>query len=170
MALTTLQRVRLKIQDVPAVADVTTYGDGSALHFALQHPHVTSGSAFVPGAGGWSATGAAFASGWATLGTAISANSAVRFRYVHSVFSDDELEDWIGTGGSVNGAAVQAVEALMFDGLRRAAWRASDGTEYDDTKAIDLLKALHDKLKDEEHEAALGDGGFESWTVNQADW
>lgn len=170
MALTDAQQVRLRIQDIPAVADVTTFGDGSANLFNLEHRNASSGTAFVAGAGGWSATGAAFdASGFVTLGTAISAQSAVRFRYVYSTFSDDEVDHFLSAGGGINGAAIEAVQALMFDGLRRAAWKASDGTEFDDTRAISLLNNIYDRLKAEEQEEATAAGGFEAWSINQAD-
>lgn len=171
MALTSAQQVRLKIQDIPVWTDVTTYGDGSANTFQLQHRNIVSGVAYVPGAGGWSGTGASFsAAGFVTLGTAISAQSAIRFRYVYSTFSDTDVDHFISAGGSVNGAAIEAVQALMFDGLRRAAWRASDGAEYDDTKAISLLKDIYATLKTEEEEEAALSGGFASWAVNQGDY
>lgn len=170
MPFTDVQAVRSKITDYPKIADVTTYGDGSATMFALSHLNITSGTAFVAPGGAWSATGATFdSSGFVSLGTAVSAGSGLRWRYVHSTFSDDEISHWLGVGGSVRGAAVEAVQTLMFDGLRRASWRAADGSEYDDTKTIGLLKTLYDTLKDEEFEAAAGGGGFESWAVNQGD-
>lgn len=169
--LTDVQQVRLKIQDIPAIADQTHVGDGTANTFGLPHRNVTSATAFVAGAGGWTATGATFnPSGCVEFGTPISANSAFRTRYVYSVFSDDELQQWLADGGSVVGAAKQAVQALMFDGLKRARWSSPDGTSYDDTAAINLLKTLHEKLDADEQAAAIGGGELASWSLNQGDY
>ena len=46
MTLTTAQQVRLKIADLPRLADVTYYGDGLASAFLLPHTNLSSGSAF----------------------------------------------------------------------------------------------------------------------------
>lgn len=171
MTLTTAQQVRLKIYDQPVIADLTYYGDGSAAMFQLPHRNLQSGSAFVPGGAGWSSTGATFdASGFVSFSGVISANSAWRARYVYSTFSDDEITHWLGVGGSVNGAAIEAVQTLMFDGLRRAAWASPDGSEYDDTKAMTLLNDLYKVLKEETAEAAIGAGSVESWSMEQENW
>lgn len=171
MTLTNLQRVRLRIQDQPRIADTTYYGDGSASVFQLPHRNLVSGSAYVPGGAGWTATGGAFdASGFVSFSGVISANSAWRARYTYSNFSDTEIDDWISAYGSVNGAAIEAVTTLMFDGLRRAAWASPDGTEYDDTKAMTLLNDLYKVLKDEEADEAAVGGSVESWSLEQGNW
>ncbi len=172
MTLTDAQAVRLKIQDIPAVADSTFVGDGTAVQFALPQRNLSSASAFVPiGGTAWSATGATFnASGFVEFSGVISASSAWRARYTYSVFSDAEVQHFLDTGGSVNGAALEAVQTLMFDGLKRASWSAPDGTSYNDTAAIGLLRSLYDTLKAEQHEAAISGGANESWSLLQEEY
>lgn len=172
MPLSTAQQVRLRIQDQPLLADATYAGDGTALSFALPNRNLTSASAYVPlGGTAWSGTGASFnATGSVAFSGVISANSAFRVTYVYSTFSDDEIDTMITAGGGVNGAAIEAVTTLMFDGLRRASWGAPDGTRYDDTAAMTLLKDLYDRLKLEQDEAAVADGGIAEWGYNQGNY
>ena len=169
MPLTTAQQVRLRIQDLPALADATYYGDGSGSAYALPHRNLTSAAAFVPGTNGqWSATGATFdVSGVVTFSGVISANTAYRTRYTFSVFSDEEIGHFTAVGGSVAGAALEACRDLMFDSLKRASWAAPDGSQYDDTRAIEMLKTLHDTLQQEIATVQVADGGFISWAQNQ---
>lgn len=172
MTLTVNQQVRLRVQDQPLIADVAYYGDGLLNTFPLPHRNLSSGTAFVSAAGGWSATGATFnPTGSVAFSGVLSANSAFRTRYVHSTFSDDEIDTMITAGGGgVNGAALEAVQTLMFDGLKRASWAAPDGTEYDDTAAMRLLTDLYDKLKEEQAEAAVAGGGIAPWGLNQSQY
>jgi hypothetical protein len=177
MALTTAQQVRLRIQDLPQVFDLTQYGNGSATIYQLrngaaEYRNLTSATAYVPdGNGLWSATGATFnTSGYVAFSGVISANSAWRARGVHSVFSDDEIGHFTAAGGTVAGAALEAAYALQFDGLKRASWAAPDGTEYDDTKALQALKDIIDTLNDEVDAQAVSEGGFQSWSLNQGNW
>lgn len=177
MTLTTAQQVRLRIQDIPQIADVVQTFDGTADTYQLQngaipYRNVTSATAFVPvGGTAWSATAATFnPSGFVTFGGVGSAQSAWRWRGVYSVFSDEEIDHFTAVGGTVAGAALEAVQVLMFDALKRASWRAPDGTEYDDTKAMDMLRTLYATLKEEIADAQVGDGAFVSWAEGQADW
>ena len=166
MTLDVLAQTRLRIQDLPTVADLTQHGDGTAVTFALPHRNVVSASAYVPGAGGssWSATGATFdPTGFVSFSGVISANSAYRVRYVHSTFSDGEVGHFTAVGSGVPGAALEACKVLMFDSLKRASWAAPDGVTYDDTKAQAQLLALHDQLVHEIAANDLVDGGFVSW-------
>lgn len=166
--LTTAERVRLMIQDQAVIADATYASDGQTSAFALPHRSITSATAFVTDGTGWSATGATFdPTGTVTFSDIISANSGFRARYVHSTFSDDEIETFVSAGGGVNGAALQAVQALMFDGLKRASWAAPDGTRFDDTHALSLLRDLHDRLQAERDDSALDGGGVVSWSLGQ---
>lgn len=174
MALTTLQQTRVKISDPPRIEDRTLYGDGTAQVYQMPHVNTTTASAYVPvGAGGtaWSATGCTFdVSGSLSFSGVISANSAFRVRYVQTTFSDDEVQNFLDNGGSVVGAAVEAVESLMFDSLKRARWMASDGTQYDDTSAQSQLAKMHELLnKQLEAESSVA-GGYGSWSLNQGDW
>jgi len=171
MTLTTAEQVRLRIQDKPIVFDSTFYGDGTATTFALGVTNVTSATAFVPIAAGWSGTGATLdATGFVVFSGVISANSAFRVRGVHTVFSDAEIGHFTAVGGSVVGAALEAVGALMFDSLKRARWAAPDGTTYDDTAAQGQLQKLYDQLAEEIKAAAVDAGSFVSWAEGQADY
>lgn len=172
MPLTDMQKVRVKIQDPPIIEDLTRYGDGTAQYFVLPHNNITTASAYVPiGGTAWSATGCTFdASGVLTFSGVISANSAYKVRYVHTTFSEDEVSGFLVDGGSINGAAKEAVTTLMFDSLKRARWMASDGTSYDDTSAQAMLKTMYDTFVAEMTEESISSGGFGSWAINQGDW
>lgn len=172
MTLTTAQQVRLRVQDIPAIADVTLAGDGTATQFYTPQRNLTSASAFVPlNNTSWTATGATFdASGSVAFSGVVSAGSAFRLRYVYSVFSDDEIDTMLTAGGGVVGAGLEAVQSLMFDGLKRARWTAPDGSGYDDTAAINLLKALYETLKSEQEDAATEMGGVASWGLEQGNY
>lgn len=169
--LSTAQQLRLRIQDIPTLADRAFAGDGTATTFLLPARNLTSASAFVPSPGlsAWTPTGATFdpTGGAVAFTTVIPAASAFRLTYIHSTFSDDEIDTFLTAGGNVNGAALEAVQALMFDGLRRARWAAPNGQSYDDTAAIGLLKTLYDTLKAEQAQAAVAEGGFAAWGLNQ---
>lgn len=169
MALTTAQQVRLRIQDQPLRADDTYYGNGTADSFSLPHANLTSGTAYVPvGGTAWSATGCTFdQTGFVQFSSVIAADSAFRVVYVHSVFSEAEIGHYTAVGGSVAGAALEAVRALMFDGLKRARWMGSDGSQYDDTQAMRLLNDLHSALQTEVAQAQISQGGFQNWSLEQ---
>lgn len=170
MALTTGQWVRLRIQDQPRIADDTYYGDGYADTFQLPHVNLVSGSAFVQAAAAWTSTGATFnASGYVAFAHVISANSAFRTRYVYSVFSDEEIGHFTAVGGNIVGASLEAVQTLMFDGLKRSKWVAPDSSEYDDTAAMKLLKDLYETLKEEQDNEAVAFGGFGEWAITQSE-
>ena len=69
----------------------------------------------------------------------------------------------------VHKARVKLAWGRMFDSLKRAAWRSPDGAEFDDTKAMDMLKTIVSALKDEQMEEATFAGGFNSWSVTQGE-
>lgn len=170
---TTAQQVRIYIRDIPRFADVTRYGDGTATVFNLApDTNLSSGSAFVPlGGAAWTATGATFdASGIVAFSGVISANSAFRLTYVNSVFSEDEIGLFITAGGTIKGAALEALGSLMFDAARCARWGSVDGSYYDDTSTQSHLRQLYDKLKDEIEREATTAGGMNSWSLAQGDY
>jgi len=175
MPLTTAQQVRLRIADQPLRADETFIANGTASAFALSHPNIQSGTAFVmvSAAGGtpltgWSATGSEFdITGFVTFSGVPSANSALRAVYVHSCFSDAEIDHFTAVGGSVLGASFEAVKSLMFDSLRRARWVAADGSQFDDTMAMQQLRNMYSALKEEMTEGAVAQGGFQNWSLEQ---
>lgn len=171
MELTQIQKVRLKIADPPVQENLTLYGDGMATWFTMAHQNISNGLVFVPNGASWSATGAAVdPSGTFILNSVISANSAINFRYQHTNYSDDEIQNFLNEGGSVAGAAKAAIESLMFDAVKRARWMAADGSQYDDTSAQSHLVKMYEKLELEVEKEAIVAGGFGSWSVNQADW
>lgn len=170
--LTTAQQVRLRIQDRSRRAEEVRYGDGFESAFKLNQgaPYSTliSASAFIRTPTAWSATGAAFDldQGLVTFSGVITASTAFKALYQWSVFSDDEIGHFTAVGGSIGGAALEAVRTLMFDSLKRAKWAAPDGTEYDDTAAMKQLLEMEDRLKEEMRESP--EGGIVSWSEEQA--
>lgn len=174
MTLTTsAQYLRVKIRDIPQFKDQTFIGNGTASVYTLASNMVlTSGSAYVPvGNSAWSATGASFdASGFVSFSGVISANSAFRVTWVESVFSEDEIGLFITAGGSLNGAAIEAVIALMFDSLKCASWGASDGSTYSNTASQQAAQNLYDKLIQEQEGEAIAAGGMSSWSLSQGDY
>lgn len=172
MTLTTAQRLRLKISDAPHYADETRYGDGTAQVFVLPYVNITAASAYVPiGGTAWSATGCAFnPSGTVSFSGVISANSAWRYSLRYSVFSDDEIDDFLTIGGTVLGGALEALGSMMFDATRAAAWEAADGSSFDNRSAQQHLRELYDKLQQEQQQEATTAGGQSSWSVNQGDY
>ena len=120
---------------------------------------------------GWSATAATFnASGIVSFSGTISANTAFRTTYVQSVFSDEEIGHFTAVGGNVNGAALEAVHALMFDSTKRSRWMAPDGSQYDDTMAMQALRDIHSALKTELIGDAIVEGVMQGWSLNQGDY
>ena len=177
MALTTAQQVRLRIQDPWRRGSEVQYGDSTASSFQLAQgaPYSTliSATASIVN-NGWSATGCTVdnALGYVTFSGIPSANTAVRFDYQWAVFSDDAVDQFLTDGGSVRGAALQAVRTLRFNAPKRARWAAPDGTQYDDTQTMRALKELEDDLKEEL--VRYGDegaaGGYESWAASQEEF
>lgn len=172
MALTTAQRLRLKIADAPRYVDETRYGDGTAQVFSLPYTNITAASAYVPlGGTAWSATGCTFnASGTLAFSGVISAQSAFRYTLQYSVFSEDEITDFLEIGGSINGAAIEAVGSMLFDATRAAAWAASDGSTYDNRSAQAHLRELYAILQQEQQQEATTAGGQSSWSVEQGNY
>jgi hypothetical protein len=170
MTLTTAQRLRLKIADNPRYVDETRYGDGTASSFVIPYLNLANPTAFIPGAGAssWSATAATFnASGYVSFSGVISANSAFRYTLEASTFSDTEIQDFLDVGGTVIGAAVEAVGTLLFDATKAASWGAADGSTYSNTTTQQHLRELYKLLQQELEREAVFAGGFSSWSVNQ---
>lgn len=174
MTLTTAQQVRLKIRDPWRRKSEVQYGDGTASSFQLSEgaPYsvLCSATASVVN-NGWSATGGTIdtALGYATFGGVISANTALRFDYQWAVFSDEEIGNFTAVGGSVNGAAIQAIDSLLFDASRRAKWAAPDGSQYDDTMTWKALENMRATLSAQIVADIGPQGGFESWAIGQGD-
>lgn len=174
MTLTTAQQVRLRIQDQTRAADVVFYGDGTAVRFGLEQTNISSGTAYV-GLGNpptaWSATGCTFnTTGWVEFSAIFSANTPFRATYTHSVFSEDEIGHFTAVGGNVVGAALEACRTLMFDSLKRARWMSPDGSQYDDTQAMNYIQKLEWALKNELEESAIAGGSIHSWALEQENY
>lgn len=180
MALTTAQQVRLKIQDPYRWQEEIIHGDGKTTVYQLLqgNPHsqivpTATAYVFLPAPTGWSATAgttADHALGTIELAGIVSAGTGTRVTYQWSVFSDDEIGHFTAIGGTVDGAALEAIETLMFDAYKRARWQSPDGSEYDDTKALDNLMKMHSALDNKIKEADGPAGGFESWSVEQGNY
>lgn len=176
MALTTAQQVRRTISDPWRRKSEVQYGDGTASGFQLSegapYSMISAATASVP-ITGWSATGATIdtALGYAEFSGVISASSAVRFDYQWAVFSDDEVSYFTAAGGgTVNGAALKAIDALMFDSYKRARWAAPDGSMYDDSKAVDNLVKMRSAISAQVVQDIAPGGGFASWAENQENY
>ena len=175
--LTTAQQVRTRIADRWRYAEEVRFGDGTASGWKLAQGSpfstIITASAYVNNAG-WSGTGATFDVdlGLVKFSAVISANSAWRADYRWAVFSDDEIGHFTAVGGSVAGAALEAVRTLEFDSLKRSKWAAPDGTEYDDTMAQEMLLKMKEQILEEIQRADIGasSGGIESWAEGQAYW
>lgn len=174
MPLSNLDIIRSRIQDYAKAEDIFDYGDGLKTRFNLPHKNIMSATALVVvGGTAYSATAATFnVSGYVTFSSIIPLNTAVNFQYVQSTFSDDEIGYFTASGGgSVAGAALLAIRALRFDGLKRARWMASNGTQFDSTNAITELGRIESALKAElEEDAALAGGSVIGWSEGQQDF
>lgn len=171
MPLTSAQQVRHFIRDYPRVANAVYYGDGYATRFELPDSNISSGTAYVQGSNAWTATGAAFNStGFVEFSGVISANSAFRVTYVHTVFSDEQVDDAVSAYG-ILGAKKDFIELLLMDaGKTRARWMSPDGSQYDDVGAITALSVMLSAVnKDIEDEAISLGGGMIGWASTQAD-
>jgi len=163
MPLTSAAYVRQRIQDEPLYANTTYHGDGTANEFTLPHRNLTSGSAFVPlGGTAWTATAATFnPSGCVTFSNVIS--GAFNVRYVHSVFSDDVIENYLSAQSSIDGAALQCAYDLQFDAIKRAKWAAPDGSNFDDTQARETIREIIAAIQAKMREESIYDGAIQSW-------
>ena len=175
MALTTAQQVRLKIQDPWRFGEEDQFADGTASAFKMQQgaPYSTiiSASASVYRAG-WSATGGTWntALGRVEFSSVLAGDARLHFNYLWAVFSDDEIGHFTAVGAGVNGAALEAVQTLMFDAWKRARWQTPDGTQYDDSRALDNLLKMQSALSAQVAEDVGPAGGFESWAVSQENY
>jgi hypothetical protein len=170
MPLTSAQLVRQRVMDVPRLYDSAFAGDGLSTRFTLPENFV-SGTAYVPGNNGWSATGATFnSSGYVEFAGVMSANSAWRAVGVYTFFSDAVIDEYLSAEGSVAGAALQVCHNLLFDASKRARWMSPDGSQYDDVGSITALGMIVSALTNELKQDAIGAGSMESWAVNQGGW
>ena len=181
MALSTAQQVRLRISDTYRFGSELISGDGTASAFNLREgaPYsnlsaTATASIFTAAAAtGWSATAV---DSWNNeMGRVVfadtpSAHSGIQIEYFWSVFSEDEIDHFTAVGGSVPGAALEAVNVLLFDSHKRARWAAPDGSNYDDSKATDNLMKIRDALRAELTSESGPQGGTVSWAEEQGNF
>lgn len=171
MALTTAQQVRLKIADTPKRVIEVRYGDGMETTFVMRDKNLVTASAYVSASIGWSATAATLnPTGAFTFAAPISANTGIKFDYFCTVFSDDEVDNFITVGGTVIGAAIEALGTLMFDAMRCSRWFASDGSSNDNTSSQSHARQMYDLLIQEQANEGTTAGGYGSWALNQDGW
>lgn len=172
MPLTSADLVRQRIQDPLVYEDATYYGDGTATRFKLPHVNLQSGSAWVaPGGNAWVSTGATFnVTGYVDFAQVVSAQSAFRVAYVHSVWSDDTIGEYITAGGGILGAALQCAYDLQFDNGKRSQWMAANGATYNNVQAGHFIKDIISAIKEEMHEEAVGGGSMWSWSETQGEY
>jgi hypothetical protein len=174
MALTTAEIVRLRLNDPWQYASEVHFGDSTGSGFRLiqgaPHSCTISGVASVVN-GGWSATAVAWdtARGYVTFFEAVPANTAVRFDYHWAVFSDDDMAYFTAQGGVID-AVIAGVETLMSNAWKRARWAAPDGSQYDDSKAMDNLMKLRAAMTAKKFEEVGPAGGLASWAEGQGDY
>jgi len=178
MALTTAQQVRLRLNDPWRYAQETQYGDGSGSALKLQQgaPYSTiisaTASILWSANSGWSATASTIdaALGTMVLDGVISAHTAIQMDYQWAVFSDDEIEYFTAAGGDTRGAALMGVRTLMGNAWKRARWAAPDGSQYDDSKAMQNLMRWESALIAERTVEDGPAGSFVNWAETQADY
>lgn len=179
MPLTTAQIIRNRINDPMRYDTEVVQGDGVASSFKLKQgaPFSTiSASSFTAStaAGGtaWSATGCAIDIdlGVVTFSAVVPINAQIQASYVWSCFSEDMLGYFTGMGG-IPQACLGAVNHLLVNYATRARWAAPDGSNHDDTMALNALLATRSALIDEIRGSELGPmGDSVSWAESQQDF
>ena|SRR3990167_1504600 len=180
MAISTAQVFRRRIADLHMRAVAVPTGDGLASAFQLAGYPIPSGTAqseagsatvIAPWTAAYSFT---WNYGVVVFNSIPSAGSAVGTAvYFHSVFSDEEINQILSrNGNNYEKSHLEVIENLMSDAWKRARWAAPGGLEYDDSKALDNLKKMHDILYKKLNETLTTDiaGGPESWAEKQAEW
>ncbi len=179
MPWTTAQVVRSRINAPYIYDDETIIGDGTASAFKLKQgmPFSTisaTATASVAAAAGWSATAATFdyVAGRVIFATALWTTSAVKVDYLWSIYGEDDVNYFISAANSaIPEAALIGVRHLMVDYAKRGSWAAPDGSTYNDTQALNALKAIESGLMDEIHGSDVGPiGDVNSWAETQQDW
>ena len=154
MPLSSAEQVRLAISDQLQSHEYFTTGDANRLFYRLPHSNafvteLTLDVVFDNGSGGLSVSGNVFVSlttGLAGVRDIFASTDELRFGYRAAAFSPDEIDQFLSVDDTVLSAQIAAVESLMFDGTARASWAMAPGQKYDDTKVLDHLQQMHDKL------------------------
>jgi hypothetical protein len=155
MALTDLQRLRLKIADRPSVVlnEQIGAGDGATTKFKTQLAPVVSESETVTVNGAEQTRDTDYSiddgTGVITFDGAPASEAAIKVSYQWTTFSDEELNDLLDQKGSIVGAAIEAIGWLLADTDRLISY--TYGQEKVDRK--DVRRALNDLLDRLEKEA-----------------
>jgi len=156
MALTDIQRLRLRVADKARLSlhEDVGVGDGLSLAFRTQFAPIQAGSMAVVVISGSLSTVLLEGSGWTLdydtgllrLSDAPDVGSVVRVAYQWTAFSDAELEDFLlQAGASVDRAALLVVESLLADGERFLKYTLGQET-VDRGAARAALEKLLDQL------------------------
>src|SRR3990167_9951516 len=157
MALSSAQVFRRRINDLHQRQVEVPSGDGLASAFQLQGFPVASGTAqSLAGSATvispYPATTATwdFSYGLMVLNGVPSAESAAGTAvYYHSVFSDEEIDQYLSRNGdNQDNAHLEVIRALMSDAYRRAKWASVGGVQYDESQVMKNLKIQYDTLYD----------------------
>ena len=140
MATSDRDRVRRKMLDKPRLQSDQFVGDGTTLVFALTRPNPAN----LDISGGLSAT--ADDTGKLTFATAPDELFTVTYQWTR--FTDDDIDDWLETDGSVEGAALEGIKAEIA-GTEWGRFSAPDGTSYDNSGRRLALQQLYNALSKE---------------------
>lgn len=149
MAYTDLQLLRKTIADPFRNGFDEIIADGDAQDFQLTHHPVLSGSLTVY-LNDSVVAGADYEvdleQGLVTFDTTPSANDKIEAKYQYSVFSDEELSDFLVRDVTVVKAAIRCFEILLTDSARRFDYTAGL-TDVKASQIFDHLKGLLEYYK-----------------------
>lgn len=124
MTLSDIQAVRLKSSDKSVITRETAKGDGQSVHFKLGHAQIIAlpdlevrvNDAIV--VGGYTVD---YANGIVDFDAAPAINDEIEFIYYWSIFSDDEVQYFLDSGGgNVNVATAWLLLAIAADASKVA--------------------------------------------------
>lgn len=154
MALSDLQRLRLRIQDRVKVSleESIGLGDGSRTRYLIQMSPVAAESEEIKVAGTPLVREVGYeidnGTGLVTLTAAPDAGDEIIASYEWSVFSDVELEDFLLLYTDVTRAAIAALKSVLADHDRFIKYQFGQES-VDRSGARDAIKDLIDRLEDD---------------------
>ena len=158
-----IARLRTTIQDglVPTVEVRTLEGESSV---ALPYHNIQSLVVEQDISGTWTKVSPTLMGNIITFDSA--QDSEFRFAYTYSTFTDMECQVFLDESSTLRGAALLALESLMFDSRKRNQWAsqgAGMGVSVNDTSAQATLLRLYDALNKREAMDIASDGLVLSW-------
>ena len=151
MALTALERLRLKIADRPRALlnDPVGVGDGESVQFRVRLAPVVEDSDVVLVAGVVQERDEDYtislATGTLTFATAPTSGDAIVAGYSWVAFSDAELQDVLDRFPSIDGAALEVITWLLADADRFLKYTFGQES-VDRSSARDALQYLQERL------------------------